>query len=424
MEQWLTNREVRLSPFYRREHELGAVFYETAGWERPWWYASNEPLLEEYGDRVMPREAEWESRWWSPIINAEHLAMRDRVAMIDISAFAVFDVIGAGALEYLQRMALAELDVAVGRVVYTSILDHNGGFKADLTIMRLGDNVFRIVTGGLDGPRDRKWFEDHLPEDGSAALDDVTSAWCTLGLWGPRARDVLESTTSADVSHEGFPFARCRWIDIGPVRALASRISYVGELGWELYAPMEQGAALWDTVWEAGRPFGIVPAGIGVYGTTGRIEKGYRLYGAELETEYNVVEADMQRPKVKDADFIGKEAHLRHREEEPAGILCTLTVDDNTSPSNGKKRYMLGREPILTADGERIVDRKGRGAYVTSAGSGPSVGKHVLLAYLPPEQADEENKLLVQYMGDRYPVTVKCKGSRSLFDPENTRVRS
>ncbi len=424
MEQWLSNREVRLSPFYARERELGAVFYETAGWERPWWYASNEPLLEEFGDRVMPREAEWESRWWSPIINAEHLAMRDRVAIIDISAFAVFDVVGAGALDYLQRMALAELDVAVGRVVYTSILDQNGGFKADLTIMRLGDNFFRIVTGGLDGPRDRKWFEDHLPEDGSAALDDVTSAWCTLGLWGPRAREVLDSTTSADVSHESFPFARCRWIDVGPVRVLASRISYVGELGWELYAPMEQGAAMWDTVWEAGRPFGIVPAGIGVYGTTGRIEKGYRLYGAELETEYNVVEAGMERPKVKDADFIGKEAHLRHREEDPAAILCTLTVDDNTSPTNGAKRYMLGREPILTQDGKRIVDLKGRSAYVTSAGSGPSVGKHVLLAYLPPEHANEGNGLLVQYMGDRYPVTVAVRGSRSLFDPENTRVRS
>src|SRR5437764_13340822 len=325
MEQWLSNREVRLSPFYERERQLGAVFYETAGWERPWWYESNASLLEEYGDRVMPREAEGESRWWSPIPKAGHVGMRARVAMIDIAAFAVFDIGGAGALDYLQRLAVAEMDVAVDRVVYTSLLDQNGGFKADLTIMRLGDDFFRVVTGGLDGPRDRKWFEDHLPADGSAALDDVTSAWCTLRLWGPRARDVLSSVTSADVSHEAFPFGRCRWSDLGPVRALASRISYVGELGWELYAPMEQGAAMWDVIWEAGQPHGIVPSGIGVYGTTGRIEKGYRLYGAELETEYNVVEADMQRPKVKDADFIGKEAHVRHRNEEPAAILSTLT---------------------------------------------------------------------------------------------------
>jgi glycine cleavage system aminomethyltransferase T/glycine/D-amino acid oxidase-like deaminating enzyme len=422
MEQWESNRGVRLSPFYAREQELGARFYETVGWERPWWYESNAPLLDEYGDRVMPREAEWESRWWSPIINAEHLAMRDRVAMIDLSAFAIFDVVGAGALDALQRVALAELDVAPGRVVYTPILNAEGGFKSDLTIMRLADRHFRIVTGGMDGPRDFKWFRDNLPEDGSASILDVTSAWTTVGLWGPRARDVLSSITSADVSHEGFPFVRCREIEIGPLNVLASRISYVGELGWELYVPLEQGAALWDMVWEAGQPHGIVPAGIGVYGTTGRIEKGYRLFGAELESEYNVVEAGMQRPSVKDADFVGKEAHLRHREEEPAALLCTLTLDDPTS-SSGVKRYMMGREPILTPEGERIVDRKGRGSYVTTAGSGPSVGKHVLMAYLPPEHAVEGSSLLCQYMGERYPVTVAVAGARPLFDPENARIR-
>jgi glycine cleavage system aminomethyltransferase T len=422
MEQWESNRTVRLSPFYPREQELGARFYETAGWERPWWYESNAPLVEEYGDRVMPREAEWESRWWSPIINAEHLAMRDRVAMIDLSAFHILDIVGGGALEFVQGVALAECDVPVGRVIYTPILNAHGGFKSDLTIMRVGENHFRVVTGGMDGPRDRKWFSDHLPKDGSASLLDVTSAWCTVGLWGPRARDVLSSITSEDVSHEGFPFIRFKHVQIGPVDAIASRISYVGELGWEIYAPMEQGAALWDVIWEAGQPHGIVPAGIGVYGTTGRIEKGYRLFGAELESEYNVVEAGMARPTVKDADFVGKDAYLRHREEEPAATLCTLTVDDPTS-SSGVKRYMLGREPILSADGSRLVDGKGRGSYVTSAGSGPSVGKHVLMAYLPPEHAVEGNKLLVQYMGERYPVTVERAGSRPLFDPDNTRIR-
>ncbi|HEY3184773.1 MAG TPA: FAD-dependent oxidoreductase, partial [Gaiellaceae bacterium] len=261
MEQWESNRKVRLSPFYPREQELGARFYETAGWERPWWYESNAPLVEEYGDRVMPREAEWESRWWSPIINAEHLAMRDRVAMIDLSAFHILDIAGGGALEFVQGVALAECDVPVGRVIYTPILNAHGGFKSDLTIMRVGENHFRVVTGGMDGPRDRKWFSDHLPEDGSASLLDVTSAWCTLGLWGPRARDVLSSVTDADVSHEGFPFIRFKHVQIGPVDAIASRISYVGELGWEIYAPMEQGAALWDIIWEAGQPHGIVPAG-------------------------------------------------------------------------------------------------------------------------------------------------------------------
>ena len=163
------NRQVRLSPFYTREQELGAVFFETVGWERPWWYESNAGLLEEYGDRVMPREAEWESRWWSPIINAEHLAMRDRVAMVDLSAFSILDVVGGGSLDYLQRVALAEMDVPVGRVVYTPILDHKGGFKADLTIMRLAtgavpDRHRRDGRAGATG----SGSPTSCPQDGSA----------------------------------------------------------------------------------------------------------------------------------------------------------------------------------------------------------------------------------------------------------------
>jgi glycine cleavage system aminomethyltransferase T len=229
--------------------------------------------------------------------------------------------------------------------------------------------------------------------------------------------------TGDDVSHEGFPFARCRTIEIGPLRVLASRISYVGDLGWELYVPIEQGARLWDILWEAGQPHGIVPAGIGVYGTTGRLEKCYRAYGAELESEYDVVEAGMAWGKVKEQDFVGKEAHLRQREEEPVAVLCTLTVDDHTS-SSGVRRYMLGREPILTPDGRRIVDAKGRGSYVTSAGAGPSIGKHILMAYLPPEHASVGEKLAVQYMGDLFPVTIDVVGSTPIFDPDNARVKA
>jgi heterotetrameric sarcosine oxidase gamma subunit len=421
-EQWFSNRDVRLSPFNVRERELEAVFFETAGWERPHWYESNAPLLDEYGDRVMPREAEWESRWWSPIINAEHLAMRDRVGMVDLTAFAVFDVCGPGALDYLQRMVVVEMDVPVGRVVYTSLLTRAGGIKADLTIMRLGPDRFRVVTGGATGVMDRKWFVDHLPADGSAQLTDQTSAWCTLGVWGPRARDLLHSVTGDDVSSEAFPFATCRTVTIGAIEILASRISYVGDLGWELYAPMEQGARLWDSLWEAGQPSGVVPVGIGVYATTGRLEKCYRAFGNELELEYDLVECGLARKTVKEADFIGKEAYLAQRESEPPAILCTLTVDDHTSTS-GRKRYMLGREPILTLAGEPIVDRKGRRSYVTSAGSGPSVGKHILLAYLTPEHATVGEQLLVEYMGERYPVTVAVAGNAALFDPDNARVR-
>ncbi|MBI3361332.1 MAG: FAD-dependent oxidoreductase, partial [Chloroflexi bacterium] len=314
-EQWASNRNLRLSPFYEREKALGAVFFETAGWERPNWYESNKKLLAEYGERVMPRRDEWDARWWSPIINAEHLAMRDRVGMVDLSAFAIFDVTGPGALNYIQNMVVAQMDVPVGRVVYTSLLNPGGGVKADLTIMRLGPNQFRVVTGGFDGMRDKKWFSDHLPADGSAQLADLTSAWAAIGVWGPRARDLVQSTTEADMSHIAFPFATCKWVDFGPVYALASRISYVGELGWEIYVPFEQGARLWDILWEAGQAerFGVVPVGIGVYGTTARLEKCYRAYGNELELEYNLVEAGMARASVKPQDFIGKEAYLKQR---------------------------------------------------------------------------------------------------------------
>ena len=421
-EQWSSDRNLRISPMHAQEKELGAVFYEAAGWERPQWYEANAPLVERYG--LEARGAEWDARWWSPVINAEHLAMREHAGLFDLSAFAIFDVQGAGALDALQRAVLAQMDVPVGRVVYTPVLGPGGGFKSDLTIMRLADDAFRIVTGGAHGMADKKLFCDLLPANGSATLDDVTTAWTTIGLWGPRARDILASVTRDDVSNDGFPFGNCRTLEIGSQLVLASRISYVGDLGWELYIQIEQGARLWNVLWEAGQPHSLTACGIGVYGTTGRLEKGYRAYGAELESEYTVVEAGMQRPRVKEQDFVGREAHLRHREEEPAVILCTLTVDEHVSAS-GTKRYPLGREPITLRDGTPLTDSRGRRSYVTSAGAGPSLDAYLLMAYLPPEHAVEGSQgLAVEYMHERFPVTVARVGAAPLFDPENERIRA
>jgi glycine cleavage system aminomethyltransferase T/glycine/D-amino acid oxidase-like deaminating enzyme len=421
-EQWESGRPLRLSPVYDRERELGAVFIETAGWERPQFFMRNEVLLERYAGRLMERTGEWESRWWSPVINAEHLAMRDAAGLVDLAAFAVLEVTGPAALAAVQSVAVAQLDVPVGRVVYTSLLNEAGGFVGDLTVMRLGQRQFRVVTGGATGMSDLKWFRDHLPADGSATVTDLTSAWTTLGLWGPRARDILQAVTADDVSHEGFAFGTAREIELGGAAVLASRISYVGELGWELYAPAELGGRVWDTLWSAGQSRGLVPVGIGVYGTTGRLEKSYRAYGAELDGSYNLVEAGLARPRVKAQDFVGKAAYLEQRATAPAAVLSTLTVDDHTSAS-GEQRYMLGGEPILSAAGEPLVDARGRTAYVTSAGSGPSVGRHLLMAYLPPEQAVVGTKLAVEYLGERYPVTVAVAGATPLFDPANERIR-
>ncbi|MFC5140289.1 FAD-dependent oxidoreductase [Actinomycetospora rhizophila] len=415
-EQWSSDRGARRSPFFGREEALGAEFFEVAGWERPQWYRSNEPLVAELG--VEDRPHEWDARWWSPIINAEHLAMRRGVAMIDLSAFAQFDVRGPGALAYLQHLCVAQMDRPVGRVIYTPVLGPDGGFRSDLTVVRLGDQHFRVVTGGSDGARDLHWFTRHLPVDGSVALVDVTSAVCTLGLWGPRARDVLAAVTEDDVSHEAFGFATGRAITIGSIPVLALRLSYVGELGWELHAPTECGLRLWDAIAEAGAPHGIVPAGIGVYGTTARIEKGYRLMGHELDGEHGPVEAGLALPGLKSADFVGKAAYTKAREGEPEATLCTLTLDASTH-----RRYPQGGEPVLTADGARITDRRGRPSYVTSAGAAPSLGTHLLMAYLPPWHAVEGTGLLVEYLGERYPVTVARAGRTPLFDPDDARMR-
>jgi glycine cleavage system aminomethyltransferase T/glycine/D-amino acid oxidase-like deaminating enzyme len=421
-EQWASSRNIRLSPFHRRETELGAVFFETAGWERPHWYESNAGLVEEYGDRVQRRRNEWDARWWSPIINAEHLAMRDRAAIVDLSAFAVFDVEGPGALEYMQKLAVAQMDVPPGRAVYTPLLNHAGRMKSDLTITRMTETSFRIVTGGAQGGIDGKWFRDNALCDGSVHLQDMTTALCTLGLWGPTAPAVMHAVTGDDVSDKGLPFSSAKQISIGPVPVWALRISYVGEAGWELYAPFEQGQLLWDILWNAGKEHGLVPAGIGVYGTTGRLEKGYRLYGNELDLEYSPFECGLARPSVKQQDFIGKQAYLKEAGEQPAATLCTLTVDSHLS-STGEPRYMLGREPVLTPDGKPIVDRKGRRSFVTSAGSGPSIGKHLLMAYLPPELAREGTKLVVEYFSELYPVTVAVAGTTPQFDPANKRMK-
>ena len=423
-EQWQSSRPLRTSAFYHRQDDLDARFFQAGGWERPQWYDSNEDLVRRYNEELdgLLRANEWDSRWWSPVILGEHLHMRDKVAMVGDMGFAIFDLLGPGATEYAERMAVGRMDVDVGKSVYTPVLAPNGGFVSDLSIVRMGENHYRVITGGsVQGP-DKAHFRSHLPEDGSVQLVDRSSQLCTLGVWGPDARDVVDLVTEEDMSHEAFAPYTAQHVTIGEVDAWALRISYVGEQGWEIYAPMDQAERLWDTLYEAGQDHDIRPVGMGVYGTTGRMEKGYRLYGHELELEYTPAEAGLTFHGVKDADFVGKEAYAAGIDEENAATLCTLSVDDHRS-EDGDRRFMLGNEPVLD-DGEVLVDDEGRRSYVTSAGTGPTVGKHLLMAYLPREYAEEGRGLQVEYMGERYPVTVEVAGSRPLFDPENERIRS
>ncbi len=422
-EQWASERNIRTAPYKHRTDALGAVYFQAGGWERPHWYESNAALVDKYGVETRPHE--WDARWWSPIINAEHLEMRSNVAMVDLAPFVVFDISGPGTVAYLQQLAVNNVDVAVGRSVYTPLLDVNGGFRSDLTMMRLGDDHYRVITGAFDGPRDQYWFQHHLPADGSVNFVDLTSAYVTIGLWGPNAEKVATKLTGADMSQATFPYGSHREELFGSLKVRMFRISYVGENGWEIYAPMEAATAVWDAVAAAGAEFGIVPVGGGVYGTTGRIEKGYRLFGSELDGEYSPVEAGLARPKVKSADFIGKAGYLAARESGGATTLCTLKVLDHTSPRDGIKRFMCGGEPIVTPSGERIVDARDRVSIVTTAGAAPSLGCYLLLAYLPAPHAVVGNAdLRVMYMNELYPVEVIVAGSTPAFDPTDSRLKS
>ncbi|WP_419948168.1 GcvT family protein [Candidatus Palauibacter sp.] len=419
-EQWESCRDVHRSALHARTEALGAVYYEARGWERPQWYESNAELVERYG--VADRPHEWDRRWWSPVIEAEHLHLREKVGVVDLGAFRIFDVTGPGALEYLEGMTANACDRPPGTSIYTPLLTPDGGFRADLTIQRLAADRFRVVTGAFDGARDAAWFRKHLPGDGSARFEDVSAGTSTLGVWGPAAVALLETISGVNLSQAAFPYATVRDVALDGIPVTMCRISYVGESGWEIYVETALAPRVWDAVWETGRAFGLRPVGAGVYGTTGRMEKGYALMGAELTSEYSPVEAGLARPRVKRADFTGRAAYLKARTAGPAASLCTLTVDDHADASGLARFPTGGNEPLLGPDGERIVDALGRESRVTSAGMGPSVGKYLLMAYLPPESAAPGTRLRVLYMNETFPVTVAA--ATALFDPSGARMRS
>ena len=409
-EQWIQGRDNRRSPFYRRERELGAVFYEAAGWERPHWYKSNQRLLEEFD---VPERSGWEGMWWSPIVGAEHQAVRNRVGMFDLTAFQKLNVVGPGALDYIEHMTVYRMDRPIGRAVYTPLVNQYGGIVADLTVQRLGKDHFRVITGGGVGMHDLAWFRKHLPEDGSVHIHDVTSGLSVIGVWGPSARDMVQSVCDDDLSTEAFPFATVREIMLGEIPATALRISYVGEQGWEIYTPTEFGLKLWDTLWEAGQGYGVVPAGVSGYASSLRLEKGYRSWGPDMNTAFNPFEAGLMRDSthekptpIKQADFIGREALLRISGAGVKQRLCCITFDEPGA-------VVMGNEPIL--DKDKVI------GYVTSSDYGYSVGKGIAYGYLPVSYSRVGTGVEIEYLGRRYPATV---ASEPLYDRENARLRS
>ncbi|MGF1457813.1 MAG: FAD-dependent oxidoreductase [Leptolyngbyaceae cyanobacterium] len=387
LEQQAHSRELRVSPFHPRLQALGAQFVFSAGWERPQWFKSNIALLDEF--TIPPRQG-WEARHWSPIQGAEHLATRQRAALYDLTPFAKFEVTGPGVVAYLQGLCANDVDKPVGKVVYTAMLDSNGGIMCDLTVSRLGPEKYWVVTGGSVYGHDLAWLRSHLPADGSVRITDVSSSYCCVGLWGPKAPAILQSVTAADVSRANFKFFSNRYLQIGNLPVLAVRVSYVGEAGWELYTPMECGLKLWDTLWAAGQASGLVAAGLGAFDTL-RLEKGFLLWGSDIHTEYDPYEAGLDfAVKPDKGDFVGKEALLQRR-EYASRKLCFITLDDPTA-------VVMGKEPVI-ADGKVL-------GYVTSAGYGYSLGRCIVYAYLPLGYAHPGAAVTVEYFGQPLAATV------------------
>src|SRR5919197_1779026 len=395
-------RPLKTSPTYARLQALGAVFGEKAGWERPNWFASNEDAGDE---RLRPRG--WAGQHWSPAIAAEARATRERAALFDETSFAKIEVTGPGACDFLQRLAANDVDVPLGRIVYTSLLNARGGIESDLTATRLGPDRYLLITGTAFGQHDLGWLRKHDPLDGRVRITDVTSSRVCFALWGPRARDVIAPLTTDDVSDAGFPYLMAREITVGSVPTLALRVTYVGELGWELYAPTEYGATLWAVLWEAGRTHGLVAGGYRAIDAL-RLEKGYRVWSSDITPEETPFEAGLGFAVRLDkgGDFIGGDALLPAEKTGPRKRLRCLVLADPLAVA-------LGNEPVRVAG--KIVGR------VTSGGYGFAVEKSIAFAYLPTEWAAIGTHGEVEVFGEWIGFEVVRE---PLYDPDGSRIRS
>jgi glycine cleavage system T protein len=393
-------RPLRRSPAYPRLRELGAAFGEKSGWERVNWFEPNASR----GDESM-RSRGWAGRLWSPAIEAERRACREAAALFDFTSFAKIEVRGSGAAAFLERLCDNNVARGVGRLTYTQMLNQDGGIECDFTVTRLAEDRFRIITGTAFGRHDLSWIIEHAPRDGSVQVEDVTSSFACIGLWGPKARSILQSLTLSDVSNEAFPYMTARELAVGPVPCLALRVTYVGELGWELYCPSEFGLRLWDVLWEAGSAQGMAGGGYRAVDSM-RLEKGYRVWGSDIGPEVDPYQAGLGFcVRLDKGEFSGRAALLKKR-ESPAGTrLVCLVLDDPRSVA-------LGSEPVRI--GGEIAGR------VTSGGYGYSVGKSIAYAFVPAK-VEVGAPAEVEVFGSWIPGRVS---QEPLYDPQGVRVRS
>ncbi|OAR00922.1 hypothetical protein LLEC1_00621 [Akanthomyces lecanii] len=401
-------RNIRLSPFYIRQKELGAFFLEGGTWERPYWFEENAKLVPDLPAEWQPVERDaWSARYYSPIAAAEAWKTRTAVAMYDMTPLRRLEVTGPGAVDLLAHLTTGSVSRKPGAVTYTLLLDEAGGVRSDITVARIETELFQV---GVNGPVDTAYLQweaniqnKRTPER-CAYVRDITGGTCCIGLWGPLARKVISKVSADDFTNNGLKYFRLKKASIAGVPVVAMRLSYVGELGWEIYASAENGVRLWDALWQAGQEHGIIAGGRTAFNAL-RLEKGFRSWGTDMNSEHDPYQAGLEfAVKMEKADFRGKAAlEGRSREACTTRLRC-LTVNDGRS-------MVLGREPVF-------VDGKASG-YVTSAAFGYTVGKPIAYAYLPNGVA-EGDSVEIEYFGKRVAATVSAE---PLYDPQMARLR-
>jgi glycine cleavage system T protein len=410
--QFATARGVRKSPLHDRIAARGACFGETAGWERANWFL---PEATRAAGATPEYDYSWKRQNWFQHAAAEHKAVRENVGLFDMSSFAKFRVEGRDAEAVLQRVMANDVAVEPGRLVYGQWLNNRGGVEADLTVNRLSETAFMVITAAASAVRDFSWLKRHIPDDAHCVVTDVTSAEAVICVMGPRARDLLAPLTSADLGNEAFPFGAAREIEIGMGLARAHRVSYVGELGWELYISSDMATHVFDAIAEQGAGMDLKFCGMHVLDSC-RIEKAFRHFGHDITDEDHVLEAGLgfavktDKPASRFGDFIGREAVLAKKQQ---GLSRRLLQFQLTDP----EPLLYHNEPILR-DG-KVVGRLTSGSY------GHHLGGAIGLGYVPCEPGET----VAEISGSRYEIAVAGKkipaiaSARPLYDPTGARMR-
>ncbi len=393
-------RQLRTSPFYFHQKLAGAHFVESNGWERPLWLEANRRVLEE-ADLTFPKIPAWDSSEFSPIAVAEAWATRNRVAMYDMTSLTRYRVEGADATALLERLTTNKVSKAPGSVTYSLMLDDTGGILSDITVTRVTETEYMI---GANNHRDLMHLKNNVHEGEHVTITDISPGTCCIGLWGPHARDVLSKLTDDDISHEGFGYFKARQIYVAAVPVLALRVSYVGELGWELYTTADHGARLWEEIETAGQQYGLITGGRLAFNAL-RLEKGYRAYGSDITREHRPQQAGLGFAVSKKKEgFVGYEA-LSTPAKTSHQMVSLTSAFSFGAPNPGS--------PVYTVEGQMI-------GYTASSDFGYTVGKTITYAWVEGEYAQPETEVVIKHFGRSVPALV---ATDPLYDPAGEKIR-